>query len=209
MAKGKLLMTLDETIMHALSRAGDDTPKGKEYGQLAEWLTELRKYRAAATEDHLAGVAAAQEVLDTELDRIDAEVNGRGHFRITPDDAILVLNEAVRADPEAVLALVEYRVPCNDALADHPSIQVRNINPPPDTSKMDATNPALLAQVKTCEVGLLGILNGLFGSYPLGHSKFGWGPIRAEYASAAGPITGFSWTVSPEDEPIKPPSTTT
>lgn len=210
-AKKKPPLTLDEAIMHAHAKAGG-TPCGREHAQLAEWLTELRTLRAAA-----ADLTVGKRAMEQEADRLaevvheqdEAEVNGRGIFRITPDDAILVLNEAVRADPDAVLALMEHRVPCNDDLGDHPTIQVRVINPPPAPPNADATNPAILAPPKTCEVGLLGIINGIFGAYPNGHSKAGWGPIMAEYATAEGPITGFKWTVSPEDEPIPPPSTNT
>ncbi len=38
--------------------------------------------------------------------------------------AVDVLNEAFAADPKAILALCEHRVPCNEALGNHPTIQV-------------------------------------------------------------------------------------
>jgi len=54
-----------------------------------------------------------------------------------------LLNEMLALDPEATRNLVFNRVPCNDALADHPTIQVR--------AREDGS----------CEVGLLGVLNAL------------------------------------------------
>lgn len=38
--------------------------------------------------------------------------------------AITVLNEANKLDPEAMRLLLVQRVPCNEALAQHPTIQV-------------------------------------------------------------------------------------
>jgi hypothetical protein len=58
--------------------------------------------------------------------------------------AVNVLNEALAADPVAVTALVAARVPCAEALADHESIQVS-------------------AKEGVYSVGILGILNGIFG----------------------------------------------
>lgn len=51
------------------------------------------------------------------------------------------LNEAVKADPVAMAALCESRVPCNDVLADHPTIQVCGFDP--------------------SVVGVIGIVNGI------------------------------------------------
>lgn len=58
--------------------------------------------------------------------------------------------------------LLEARVPCNEAMAHHPTIQVGN--------SRDTDDPE-----RPYTVGLLGILNGLF--LPL---ENGWGPIMAE-----------------------------
>jgi len=66
--------------------------------------------------------------------------------KITPEDAIKVLNEALGCDHDAIKALIECRVSCNEELANHPTIQVRAYDP------------------EGYKVGLLGILNGLFGS---------------------------------------------
>lgn len=56
------------------------------------------------------------------------------------DHFIRLLNKMVDADREAMEKLVETRVPCNQAMVDHPTVQVSN-----------------------GAVGMLGILNGLVG----------------------------------------------
>lgn len=86
-----------------------------------------------------------------------AEINRAIQSEITIDHAIAVLNEAVEKDREAMRALIFNHVPCNDALADHPTIQVKDRNG--ETS-----------------VGFLGVLNGLFGIAP-----DGCGAIAAEF----------------------------
>ncbi len=60
-----------------------------------------------------------------------------------------VLNEALRADPKGMAALIEARVPCNKKLSRHPTIQVL---------QTDADDPN-----KGYIFGVLGLLNGLFG----------------------------------------------
>ena len=65
---------------------------------------------------------------------------------MTIENIIEVLNEALQLDPAAISCLVESRVPCNDALAEHKSIQV--------LGKRSKDN-------LFCTVGLLGILNGM------------------------------------------------
>ena len=55
------------------------------------------------------------------------------------------LNEITKVDPEAMGRLIAARVPCNEELADHPTVQVRALKGEP---------PA---------VGVLGLLNGLVG----------------------------------------------
>jgi hypothetical protein len=67
--------------------------------------------------------------------------------------AIDLLNEALALDPVAISALVSNRVPCNENLANHDSIQ---------------------ASGHPFSVGLLGIINGLFGV-----DERGWGAIAA------------------------------
>jgi hypothetical protein len=72
---------------------------------------------------------------------------------VTIDDAIAYLNELAVLDKPAIAALIANRVPCNEQLADHPTVQVG-------------------AQNGGFWVGMLGILNGLFGTL-----DNGWGPI--------------------------------
>lgn len=76
---------------------------------------------------------------------------------LTADDAIQFLNELLRMDRAAIAALVINRVPCNEALANHKSVQVATLN-------------------DGYLVGMLGILNGLFGV-----DEAGFGPIAAVY----------------------------
>jgi hypothetical protein len=56
------------------------------------------------------------------------------------------LNEYFQIDPEAIKALFAHRVPVNEAMADHPTVQVRV-----DT---EAT------------MSILGLLNGVIGTIP-------------------------------------------
>ncbi len=77
---------------------------------------------------------------------------------VTVDDAIKFLNEVLRLDPAVATAIVEHRFNCTEALADHPSVQVMS-------------RPFVPSQV-----GLLGLLNGLFGV-----DEHGWGYITAEF----------------------------
>lgn len=62
------------------------------------------------------------------------------------------LNSAFTSDPNAIHSLVVNRVPCNIALANHPTIQVGG-------------SPVL--PPGCFQVGMLGVLNGVLGS--LGH----------------------------------------
>lgn len=64
---------------------------------------------------------------------------------VSLDEAIAYLNELIEADRPAIAALIANRVPCNEALADHNTVQVQ-------------------AQHGGFHVGMLGILNGLFGT---------------------------------------------
>ncbi len=60
-------------------------------------------------------------------------------------DIIALLNECLEKDRPAVAALIANRVPCNQELADHPTVQAG-------------------AQHGGFHVGMLGILNGLCGT---------------------------------------------
>jgi hypothetical protein len=72
------------------------------------------------------------------------------------DRTITFLNELLQADPKVVSDLIETRFPCNEALANHPSVQVQ---------AREGGEPGFV-------VGLLGILNGLVGA-----DDDGWGLI--------------------------------
>ncbi len=61
------------------------------------------------------------------------------------DIILKTLNEAVVADPIAIQELIDHRVPTNETLANHPTIQVR----------AELGGPTIL------EVGMLGVINGL------------------------------------------------
>lgn len=62
------------------------------------------------------------------------------------DRIVEIMNEALKLDPRAITELVETRISCSVALADHPSIQIQAGN---------RGDPV---------IGLLGILNGLAGT---------------------------------------------
>jgi len=82
---------------------------------------------------------------------------------ITVDDVLEVLNRMNEADPEAVKQLFIFgRVPCNEALANDPTIQVKEFKG---------------TQGEKWSVGVTGLLNGLFGI-----DEDGWGPIAANVA---------------------------
>ncbi len=82
----------------------------------------------------------------------------------TLEHALLILNQAVAADPAAMTALVRARVPCNDRLGQHSTIQCG----------------------KEPTVGLLGILNGIFGI-----REDGYGYITAILDDRSDDVVGF------------------
>lgn len=75
---------------------------------------------------------------------------------------VRVLNRALMADPNAIQALIDNRVPCNRELADDPEIQVGT-------------------QDNGFEVGMLGILNGITGTIDRPGPRYGWGRVAAMY----------------------------
>jgi hypothetical protein len=80
---------------------------------------------------------------------------------VSLDQALYLLNEIVALDPKAAEALVETRVVCNKALADHPTIQV---------------GLGIEEDGDSFQVGILGLLNGMFGA-----DDEGYGQIAAWY----------------------------
>jgi len=73
---------------------------------------------------------------------------------ITVDNAIEYLNSTCESDPLAIRALLCLRIPCNQALADHPTAQVNDNWPEGDT------------------ISIIDLLNGLFDV-----DNRGWGAI--------------------------------
>lgn len=79
-----------------------------------------------------------------------------------------LLNEMLTLDPVATAALINARVPCNDALANHSTIQAGPVEGSPQNV-----------------VGILGLLNGLCGV-----DDRGWGVVAAVVESD-GTVSGF------------------
>ena len=79
---------------------------------------------------------------------------------VTPQDLCDFMNELIKLDPEAIYNLIRARVPVNDGIANHPTAQVCAIKDQPERY----------------DLGLLGVLNGLFGSFDDQPYK-GWGCI--------------------------------
>jgi hypothetical protein len=68
---------------------------------------------------------------------------------VTVESIVGLLNEMFALDPAATRGLVMHRVPCNEALVEHPTVVVSEI--PTDTDKVERT------------VGMVGVLNGIAG----------------------------------------------
>jgi hypothetical protein len=81
---------------------------------------------------------------------------------IAPQDVVNFLNEIIKTDSKAVSGLFRIKYPCNDELANHPTVQ---------TSFDEDT--------KDYQVAMLGIINGMFGVFKNGPKK-NWGPIYRE-----------------------------
>lgn len=89
---------------------------------------------------------------------------------VTIDELIAYLNELWSIDPAAMAALVESRVPCNEELAQHETCQVSGA-------------------VGDARVGLLGVINGIFGVDDAGR-----GPVAANYSDSSNEFLGFVHT---------------
>lgn len=85
---------------------------------------------------------------------------------VTIIETVDFLNELVKLDPVAMNALFSMRIGCTKAMADHPTVQVGVLGKGYFT------------------VGLIGILNGLFGA-----DEHQWGHISADIDDGA--VTGF------------------
>jgi hypothetical protein len=94
--------------------------------------------------------------------------------KINLDHVLARLNEWTKLDTTAMESLIEKRTICNVALADAPSIQVMLRG----SDNQDAAT--IPESERVWEVGVLGLLNGLFGSITEGEKK-GWGQIAAVF----------------------------
>lgn len=106
-------------------------------------------------------------------------INKQAEEKISVDDVIALLNELLELDRPAMAALLANRVPCNDSLANHSTVQVN-------------------AQHGGYHVGMFGVLNGLFKTF-----ENGWGKIQ--YVFDDGFLLRFERTSS---DPIPKPTDT-
>ena len=97
---------------------------------------------------------------------------------ISVDEVIEFMNGLLKIDAEAISQLTEAQVPCNKAMADHPTVQVRAYMLPRDTASPTGYS-----------FGLLGILNGLFGV-----DERGWGNISAIFDIVCPNGCNADWT---------------
>jgi len=91
---------------------------------------------------------------------------------------IKFLNNLLILDEAAITNLFKNREYCNKELRDHESVQV-------------GTNEYL----NTADVGMLGILNGLFGTLGGSGDRSNWGPITMIVDDESGTIEKFEKTI--------------
>ncbi len=84
---------------------------------------------------------------------------------VTLKETAEFLNELLKTDPMAINALFNLRVYCNQPLSEHPTVQV---------GCQGKDNH------KVCQVGFIGILNGLFGT-----DEKGWGHLSIHMDNGA------------------------
>ena len=89
---------------------------------------------------------------------------------VTLEETAAFLNELLKTDPITVNAFFNIRITCNESLARHPTVQV---------------NCQGEALKRWNQVGLIGILNGLFGI-----DEKGWGHLSLSLDN--GTITSFN-----------------
>jgi hypothetical protein len=113
-----------------------------------------------------------------------AEWIARDHERekVSLDHVLFFLNGLVKVDASAMEGLIEKRTICNEAMADHPTVQVQ----------VPEQGPGFL-------LGFLGVLNGMFGAFAEGPKK-GWGQIAAVFEQD-GRLSGFRRTLDPQVRP--------
>ena len=82
-------------------------------------------------------------------------------IRPEADELVAFLNDVAATDPDFMQKIVDFRPPCNAALAEHPTVQVGVAD-------------------RQFVAGIIGILNGFIGTIDEGPRK-GWGVIAAVY----------------------------
>jgi hypothetical protein len=110
-------------------------------------------------------------------------------LRPDTDDMINFLNSLLVYDRHFVQELVALRVPCNEQIANHPSVQA-----------VGGADTDGFIRKGEYRCGVLGILNGYCGAIDYGE-YVGWGPIAAIYDQ--GLLVKFIRTDSEEYEQIK------
>jgi hypothetical protein len=96
---------------------------------------------------------------------------------VSIDDVIKFLNDLLKLDYDLMYEFVMNRKKCNDKVAGHETIQVQ-----------------LNAGDENLTVGLIGLLNGIFGK-----DEEGWGPIACVIEDD-GKISGFERTPATKDK---------
>jgi hypothetical protein len=104
-----------------------------------------------------------KQYIDDRLFKIQSKLRDMANLvsdyeeNVTIDDVIELLNDALEKDSEAIHNLATNRVSCNEELADHPTIQIG-------------------AKDNQYTVGIIGILNGIFGI-----AEDGYGAIAGDF----------------------------
>jgi hypothetical protein len=109
---------------------------------------------------------------------------------VTLQEVVDLLNGLVKLDALAMSELCKTRVECNDALANHPTVQVTRIAP--------AGGFVRTIGPEVYSVGLVGILNGIFGTY-----EDGWGALGFQYHTTHSPTAeNFFFFIREDSEKI-------
>lgn len=100
-------------------------------------------------------------------------------IRPETDELISFLEELRQCDPAFIGRLLSARVPCNDAILHHPTVQA-GIAAEYKKAKHMHNRPCGVDAMSDQQgiAGILGVLNGFCGKYDDG-PKAGWGPIMA------------------------------
>lgn len=99
--------------------------------------------------------------------------------------ALNSLNELIAVDPEAVQALIYHRVPCNQAMADHPTAVCDEETLEPTPEQLEAGEPGTTRPT----IGMFGLLQSIIVDLLKQANE---APGRVAYAfDDTGTITGF------------------